>query len=801
MFEKLLEVLFNPDVETSTKPFGAYAYHGWWITPTDQKLEAFGKKEHWMVVKEHPGYFDLDAKDPIFKTERTHKFTQMAIDAGAIRVAKTPGAYYVDSTRIDKSTIDRLWLQFSDFDKKELMWDCKVPFRGRTFWRGKLDELESLVECKVEESHSHDKCMECDAKPTREVRWANGRGHAWFCDTCFNEWKEEHRGDIQSIKPIKDGKAAKKYSENTNPTIKEAKTDRQLFEQLRGLNEEDLFPSATPESLVQRAKERFKAEMEEKFSKVQITKNSDNTVDIVGDIDFSYHRGFSLLALPYKIRKVVGGFQVGQCQLTSLEGSPTQVDDSKKSGWQSRGFNCSTNHLTTLVGGPQVVNSEYNCSDNPLTSLHGAPSRCQNFSCKNTSITSLEGLPEVLGGHLDASGNKNLVSLKGLSRVIKGGLSLQHCPNLKDFSELNNTTVYGNVTVSSSSGLDLRKLDWRKLRLRKGIQLVESTTGQIVEKFESDVLRFLRSAQGLAGRNGMDRLGLQLDQITDNDVTVFEDPLAIIKDIQKGKYEGYKLFWIITTMNDVKQKKMYTPGKDRGGRRRSQFSDFNLPHVLAISDGKEINYSSSNNFKQISSLNTIATLTDIIVAIPKAKFTNTDITRQRADSQEGAVGPIQNYRGFSGKTRSKYYRKPSDDARARYDKSVSDENKKRYAEFLHNRHASIDFKQLVRAFATDLQKLLLDLAIGDVESLSDYKIYGGETYEKWDNRKKELVSKMLENLFSKIASYNGASRSAEDKEEEDKQYYIKQMASIKQEIYGTYNFFKEKKLNADFKSY
>jgi len=69
--------------------------------------------------------------------------------------------------------------------------------------------------------HKRDKCMECDAPPKYEVLWAEGMGHAWFCEPHFTKWatKGDGKGDICSVKEIKDGEAAKKFRDNTNPNI------------------------------------------------------------------------------------------------------------------------------------------------------------------------------------------------------------------------------------------------------------------------------------------------------------------------------------------------------------------------------------------------------------------------------------------------------------------------------------------------------------------------------------------------------------------------------------------------------
>jgi 2'-5' RNA ligase len=74
--------------------------------------------------------------------------------------------------------------------------------------------------------HRRDKCMTCNKTPKYEVLWAEGLAHAWFCGKCFDSWldSDEHSGgwsDVCAVKEIKDGEAAKKWSENKNPNIKE----------------------------------------------------------------------------------------------------------------------------------------------------------------------------------------------------------------------------------------------------------------------------------------------------------------------------------------------------------------------------------------------------------------------------------------------------------------------------------------------------------------------------------------------------------------------------------------------------
>ena len=69
--------------------------------------------------------------------------------------------------------------------------------------------------------HSREKCMECDKAPVYECLWAEGIGHAWFCKKHFKEWATtgDGKGEIISVKEVKDGIAAKKFGDNRNPNI------------------------------------------------------------------------------------------------------------------------------------------------------------------------------------------------------------------------------------------------------------------------------------------------------------------------------------------------------------------------------------------------------------------------------------------------------------------------------------------------------------------------------------------------------------------------------------------------------
>jgi hypothetical protein len=91
-----------------------------------------------------------------------------------------------------------------------------------------INEPKFAEEFYKEGRHSREKCMECDKPPEYEVLWAEGMAHAWFCKEHFKEWagqeNKKHTGgftDIDSVKEVKDGVAAKKFGDNPNPNIRD----------------------------------------------------------------------------------------------------------------------------------------------------------------------------------------------------------------------------------------------------------------------------------------------------------------------------------------------------------------------------------------------------------------------------------------------------------------------------------------------------------------------------------------------------------------------------------------------------
>jgi hypothetical protein len=82
-------------------------------------------------------------------------------------------------------------------------------------------EFAQEKDIQIGKRHSREKCMECDKAPVYECLWAEGIGHAWFCKKHFKEWATsgDGKGEIISVKEVKDGIAAKKFGDNRNPNI------------------------------------------------------------------------------------------------------------------------------------------------------------------------------------------------------------------------------------------------------------------------------------------------------------------------------------------------------------------------------------------------------------------------------------------------------------------------------------------------------------------------------------------------------------------------------------------------------
>ena len=106
-------------------------------------------------------------------------------------------------------------------------------------------------------------------------------------------------------------------------------------------------------------------------------------------------------------------------QITSLAGCPEHITGT---------FNCSENgELTSLVGGPQIVDNFYTCANTQVTDLVGCASHIgTKLYCWGTKITSLVGMHKIL---------KSCTSIAfDDDTIIVGGIGLLLIENLKIIS-------------------------------------------------------------------------------------------------------------------------------------------------------------------------------------------------------------------------------------------------------------------------------------------------------------------------------------------------------------------------------
>jgi hypothetical protein len=124
-----------------------------------------------------------------------------------------------------------------------------------------------------------------------------------------------------------------------------------------------------------------------KYNIVNYTINSDNSVDVDGDVDLWSKK---LESIPLNFNIVNGNFDCGNNYLTSLKGCPVRVGD-----W----FSCYRNELTSLQYSPQYVeNGNFYCSWNKIESLQYCTELIRsNFYCIYNKLTSLEHHPTVYG--------------------------------------------------------------------------------------------------------------------------------------------------------------------------------------------------------------------------------------------------------------------------------------------------------------------------------------------------------------------------------------------------------------------
>lgn len=184
---------------------------------------------------------------------------------------------------------------------------------------------------------------------------------------------------------------------------------------------ENLIVEAAPE--INDIKAFLKANYKGIASKAKISKTPDAdgkyVVDVKGDVVVSNKDLDNLTNGTFKFGVVAGKFDCEGCNITTLEGSPREVDT----------FICrGCYELTSLAGAPEIVNRFY-CGLCSLTSLAGAPKEAAVFDCReNFDLPNLEGSPEKVGEFVCMKCD-SLVNLKGAPKEADT-FDCSHCTKL-----------------------------------------------------------------------------------------------------------------------------------------------------------------------------------------------------------------------------------------------------------------------------------------------------------------------------------------------------------------------------------
>jgi hypothetical protein len=90
---------------------------------------------------------------------------------------------------------------FHIVDRGEVEFGAQKPWLHEYFFHGRRLHYrvffrKTAIGDVQKARHSHSVCMHCEQPPTVDVIWADGRGRAWFCQSCFATWKAESDREI-----------------------------------------------------------------------------------------------------------------------------------------------------------------------------------------------------------------------------------------------------------------------------------------------------------------------------------------------------------------------------------------------------------------------------------------------------------------------------------------------------------------------------------------------------------------------------------------------------------------------------
>ena len=210
-------------MKESEKKIGNFGYHHQWfkgkgsegksieqfILSTDLNMDLYLDKNILEESFKESSFYIRPSKDNVYRINESVMFMSPNSE---FNVTSMPS--WIKS--LDKGKISIL--ESTELEKRiELAGDSI----SGVFIANRKDENSDFWNLIKEAKHSHDKCMECSKTPEYEILWAEGKGHAWFCEGCLKKWSKSHKEDIDYIKEVKDGMAASKFAENSNHNIKD----------------------------------------------------------------------------------------------------------------------------------------------------------------------------------------------------------------------------------------------------------------------------------------------------------------------------------------------------------------------------------------------------------------------------------------------------------------------------------------------------------------------------------------------------------------------------------------------------
>jgi len=107
------------------------------------------------------------------------------------------------------------------------------------------------------------------------------------------------------------------------------------------------------------------------------TINKDGSIDVDNYLNGVDFWNKNLTEIPLKFNIIHGDFSCASNKLTSLEGSPVEVNGN---------FRCYFNKLTSFKGSPKIIRGSFDCDNNKIKSFEYFPNYVNDFLCDENPI-------------------------------------------------------------------------------------------------------------------------------------------------------------------------------------------------------------------------------------------------------------------------------------------------------------------------------------------------------------------------------------------------------------------------------